>query len=137
MVQNTTPIFAQIPQNEWAAGITAANTAKDGTGTVNLVFTADATDGSYLQKLIVRPLGTNVASVLRVFLNNGATNTTASNNALIAELSLPATTNTEVAAIAGFEIPMNIALAAGYRIYVVLGTAVAGGYTVAGIGGKY
>ena len=137
MPANTAPIFSKTPVAQWAAGVTAANTAKDGTGTVNTVFTADATNGSYLQKLIVRPLGTNVASVLRLFLNNGSTNATAANNALIAEQSLPATTNTEVAAIAGFEIPMNIPVPPGYKINMTLGTAVAGGYTVAGIGGAY
>ena len=98
MPGNTSPIFSKVARVEWASGITAANSAKDGTGTVDTVFTADATNGSYLQKLGVRPRGTNVASVLRVFLNNGASNATAANNVLIAELSLPATTLSEVAA---------------------------------------
>ncbi len=137
MPANTAPIFSKAPQNEWAPIITAANTAKDGTGTVSTVFTADATNGSYLQKLIVRPLGTNVASVLRVFLNNGATNATAGNNIEIAEQLLTATTLSEVAALSGFEIPINLPLAAGYKINVTLGTAVAGGYAVSGHGGRY
>jgi hypothetical protein len=137
MPGNTAPIFTRIPDINWAAGITAANTAKDGTGTVDTVFTADATNGSFLQKLIVRPKGTNVASVLRVFLNNGATNGTATNNVLISEVTLAATTNTEVAAISGVEIPMNLPMPPGYKINVTLGTAVAGGYAVAGVGGDY
>jgi hypothetical protein len=137
MPGNTAPIFTRVPDIIWAAGITAANTAKDGTGTVDTVFTADATNGSFLQKLIVRPRGTNVASVLRVFINNGLTNATAANNCLIAEVSLAATTNTEVAAIAGFEVPMSLPIPPGYKINVTLGTAVAGGYAVAGIGGDY
>ncbi len=137
MPANTAPIFSKAPQNEWAPIITAANTAKDGTGTVSTVFTADATNGSYLQKLIVRPLGTNVASVLRVFLNNGATNATAGNNIEIAEQLLTATTLSEVAALSGFDIAINMPLAAGYKINVTLGTAVAGGYAVSAHGGKY
>ena len=137
MPGNTSPIFSKVASVEWASSVTAANTAKDGTGTVDTVFTADATNGSYLQKLVVRPKGTNIASVLRVFLNNGSTNATAANNCLIAELSLPATTNTEVAAIAGFEPPINLPIGAGYKINVTLGTTVAGGYAVSAHGGDY
>ena len=137
MPGNTSPIFSKVASVEWESSVTAANTAKDGTGTVDTVFTADATNGSYLQKLVVRPRGTNVASVLRVFLNNGASNTTASNNVLIAELSLPATTLTEVAALSGNELPLNIPVPPGYRVMVTLGTAVAGGYAITAMGGDY
>jgi hypothetical protein len=137
MAANTSPIFSRVPSLKWVNGITAANTAKDGTGTVDTVFTADATEGSYVERLVVRPRGSNVASVLRVFINNGSTNATASNNALFAELGLPATTNSEVAAIAGLAVPMNVALPPGYKINVTLGTAVAGGYVVTAAGGDY
>lgn len=137
MPANTAPIFSRISRNAWVNGLSAANTAKDGTGTVETVFTADATNGSYLQKLIVRPRGTNVASVLRVFLNNGSTNVTPENNCLIAELSLTATFNSEVSAIGGFELPINLPVAAGYKVNVTLGTAVAGGYAISAHGGDY
>lgn len=137
MPANTAPIFSKIAEAQWVNGITAANTAKDGTGTVDTVFTADATNGSFVQKLIIRPRGTNVASVLRIFLNNGLTNATAANNCLIGEVSLPATTNSEVAAIQGTEINLNIPIPPGYKINVTLGTAVAGGYAVAALGGDY
>lgn len=136
MPANTNPIFGILPQNEWAI-IDTANTAKDGTGTVAACFTGAAGSGSYLEKIIVRPKGTNVASVLRLFINNGSTNATAANNALVAEITLPSTTNSEVAAITGFVIPMNMPLAPGYKINVTLGTTVAGGYVVTGIGSKY
>jgi hypothetical protein len=137
MAQNTAPIFAAIPKINWAAGVTAANTAKDGTGTVDTVFTADALDGSYVLKLVARPKGTNVASVLRVFINNGSANTTAANNVLFAELSLPATTLSEVAALSGVELPLNIPMPIGYKLNVTLGTAVAAGWAVTVIGGDY
>ena len=138
MAANTAPIFPLIPNIGNQSEITAANTTKDLTsGTIYLVFTADAVDGSRLEKLRVRPKGTNVASVLRVFLNNGSTTATAANNMLYDELSLPATTNTEVASIAGLEVPMNMSLPPGWRVYVTLGTAVAGGYAVTGVGGDY
>lgn len=136
MVANTSPIFTDIPNIGFAPGITAANTAKDGTGTVDLVFTAGA-DGAFLQKLKIRPKGSNAATVLRVFLNNGATPTTATNNMLFEEVGLPLTTNTEVASIVGLELPMNIPLPATWRVYVTLGTLVTGGYAVTAVGGDY
>ena len=137
MPGNSIPIFSKIARTAWANNVTAANIAKDGTGTVDTVFTAEATNGSYLQKLIIRPRGTNVASVLRVFLNNGLTNATATNNVLIGEMGLPATTISEVAALAGLEVPLNIPIPPGYKINVTLGTAVAAGYAVTAMGGDY
>lgn len=137
MAGNLSPIFSKVGKIGQAPAITLANTAKDGTGVVDVVFTADATNGSFLQKLKIRPKGTNVASVMRLFLNNGGVTTTATNNTLFDEISLPATANTEVAAIAGFEYAVNLALPAGYRLFVTLGTAVAGGYAVTGVGGDY
>ena len=137
MPGNSAPIFSKVAKAQWINGITAANTAKDGTGTVSPVFTADPTNGSFIQKLIIRPRGANVASVLRIFMNNGLTNATAANNALIGEVSLPATTLSEVAAIQGTEVNLNIPLPPGYVVNVTLGTAVAGGYVVTGLGGDY
>ena len=62
MPANTVPIFVRIPDIQWVAPAVAANTAKDGTGTTALMFTADATNGSFVHKVRVRHLGTNVAS---------------------------------------------------------------------------
>ena len=137
MPGNTAPIFSKIARAAWVNGLVAANIAKDGTGAVNTVFTADATNGSYLQKLIIRPMGTNIQSTLRVFMNNGLTNATAANNVMIGEIGLPATTLTEVAALAGLEMAINLPIPAGFRINVTLGTAVAGGYAVSAHGGDY
>lgn len=138
MAANTVPIFSNVPKNNWnATNITTANTAKDGTGTVETVFTADATDGSYFRRLIVRPRGTNVATVMRVFMNNGSSNATAANNVLIDEITLPATTNSEVASINGVDKLYDIPMAIGYKINVTIGTTVAGGFSVSGHGGDY
>ena len=138
MAANTSPIFTLVPDIQWApAVLAAANTAKDGTGTVATVFTAGATNGGFVAKLVARPAGTNVATVLRVFINNGATNATPANNILIAEMTLPAITLSEVAAQPAYELPLSFALPAGYKINCVLGTAVAAGYCLSVIGGKY
>lgn len=138
MAANNNPIFTAAPDVQWAAAaLTAANTAKDGTGTVVTAFTADATNGGYIHKLVARAAGTNVATVLRVFVNNGSANSTPANNVLLAEMTLAATTLSEVAAQPAYELPLNLALPAGYKINCTIGTAVAAGYYLSVVGGKY
>jgi len=138
MAANNNPIFTRLADIQWSAtALSAANTAKDGTGTVATVFTADATEGGYVSKLTARPSGTAVATVLRVFINNGSTNATPGNNILFAEMTLPAITLSEVAAQPAYEMELNLALPAGYKINCTLGTAVAAGYYLSVVGGKY
>jgi len=136
MAANTTPIFTLTPNVGFAPAVTAANTAKDGTGTTDLIFTAGV-NGAFIQKVKLRPKGTNVATVARFFLNNGATPGTATNNMLYDEVAMAATTNIETTSIIGTELQVNIAVPAGWRLYVALGTAVAGGYAFTGVGGDY
>lgn len=38
------------------------------------VFEADTTNGSFIQRLRLKPIGTNTASVARIYLNNGGSN---------------------------------------------------------------
>ena len=136
MAANTTPIFVLTPKTDWSTVIQTANTAMDGTGTVLTCFTAGA-DGGFVNRLTVRALGTNVATVLRVFLNNGDTNATAANNALLVDISLPATTASNTTALNPVDIPLNIAIPAGYKLNITIGTTVAAGYLVTAIGGDY
>jgi hypothetical protein len=136
MAGNTNPIYSKQGAAGWAT-ITTANTAKDGTGTVNEVFAADATNGSRVEKIIARPLGTNVASVLRLFMNNGSTNGTAANNSLIREISLPAITLIETEAQEHIEVDLDLVLPAGYVLNAVIGTTVAAGWQVTCLGGDY
>jgi hypothetical protein len=138
MPANTAPIYVRTPQIEWVSvPPSVANTAKDGTGTVYTVFTGDATEGSFVEYIRIKPNGTNVATVLRFFLNNGSTNATATNNSYFSEVQCGATTNSEIASIPELQIPMNIALPPGYKINVAISTSVAAGFQVTGIGGKY
>lgn len=137
MAANTAPIFSIAGDVEWGAtALTTQNTAKDGTGTVLTVFTANV-DGGFVQRIRFRAAGTNIATVARVFINNGSTNATPANNILYDEITLAATTLSEVAAQPVYELPLNFALPAGYVLNVTLGTTVAAGYYVSVIGGKY
>lgn len=134
---NTQPIFTASADTQWSVSAITANTTKDLTsGTISLVFTAGS-GGGYVQRMRFRPLGTNVATVARIFINNGATTATQANNVLWDEISLAATTLSETSALSTYEVPLNFALPAGYRLYVTLGTGVAAGYSITCIGGKY
>jgi hypothetical protein len=147
MAQNTNPIFPLIPVNAWVSGPAAnaatpgvtANTTKDLTsGTIyGPIETAGAVEGSRLDFIKVRALGTNVATVIRIWINNGSVTTTATNNTLYLERTLSATTVSETAEQPDIILPMNISLAAGYRVYATFGTAVAAGFHLTAIGGDY
>ena len=137
MAANTAPIFTLIPETQWGAtAITTANTAKDGTGTVLNVFTAGP-DGSYIQRVRFRPSGTSVQTVARLFINNGLTNATAANNILFDEITLAGITLSETAAQPPFDIPLNFAIPAGYKLNITIGTSVAAGWYVSVVGGDY
>jgi hypothetical protein len=139
MPANLNPIFTRLGDIQWnTTPILAANTTTDLTsGTSYLVFTADTTNGGYVQKLRFRSLGTNVATVARIWINNGLTVATAANNILFDEISLAISTVSQTSALAVYELPINTAIPPGYKLYITLGTAVAAGYTCATIGGKY
>lgn len=137
MPANTAPIFTLVPDIQWADAITVANTTKDLTsGTIYLAFTG-STNGSFVQRIRFRTLGTNVASVARVWINNGSTTATATNNTLWDEISLPSTSVVETAAQSNYELPLNFALPPNYAIYITLGTAVAAGWDAIVVGGDY
>jgi len=134
---NTQPIYTASADTQWIGGASAANTTKDLTsGTAYLAFTSSST-GGYIQRMRFRALGTNAATVARVFINNGGATGTTANNILWDEITLPATTLSEVSALPTYELPLNFALPPSYRIFVTLGTVVAAGYAITVIGGKY
>ena len=139
MPANINPIFTRLGDIQWnTTPILALNATTDlTTGISYVVFTADATNGGYVQKLRFRPLGTNVATVARVWINNGLTNGTAANNVLFDEISIASSASNNAAALSNYELPLNFALPPGYRLYVTLGTAAAAGFDISVIGGKY
>ena len=130
MPANISPIFPLTPKIQISTLLTTANTAKDGTGTVVQISAVAGANGSFVESVEALPIGTNTASVLRVFLNNGSTTSTAANNILWEEVSLPATTLTEIAGQTKIIIPLNRAIPAGYILYAAIGTTVAAGWRV-------
>lgn len=143
-VVNTDPIYSKAGSisNNNSTGmnqlVTAA--ANDYTGISannSLIFTADATNGSFVQRIRFKAGGSNVASVARIYVNNAAAATTATNNTFYGEISLPATTAIATAATVEIDYPMMFALPAGFKLYFGLGTAVAAGWVALVVAGNY
>ncbi len=143
MAANQNPIYTlqgDVSSNGTTGMATDLTTATgDFTGVSanhQLVHTAGA-NGSYVRRLRFKAKGTNVASVARIYLNNGSTAGTASNNTFFGEVSLPATTLNNAGATIEIDYPMEVALPPSFRIYVGLGTTVAAGWVCTAVGGQY
>lgn len=149
MPGNNDPIYTKVGDIAWnstsalfSTAMTAGNVSSyDGTdANIKLIWTADATNGGYLDHVRARCCaitGTSAASVLRLWINNGSAVGTAANNVLFDELTLPATANTIVAATSLIMGVYKLAFPIGYKLYGGLGTAVTTGWAVSSIGGKY
>jgi len=135
MAANTQAIYPLTPILSWGT-ITTANNVYDGTGTVVTLLTAGV-NGAKVDNIKARALGTNVATVVRFFINNGLTNATPANNSLFMEKTLAATTASATAETADISIPFDVALPAGYKIIAVLGTTVASGWQFTAKSGDY
>lgn len=143
MPANTAPIFSKSgsQSNNNATGmnqpVLLAAADYTGAGVNNaLVFTAGI-DGSFVQRIGLKAVGTNVASVMRFYINNGASNLVATNNTFFGEVQLPAATASNTAPTAPVDLIMNFALEPGFRIFMGLGTGVAAGWVAQPVAGKY
>lgn len=132
----TAPQFVTTPNAGSPATLTAANTALDGTGATGraLIFTAGAS-GSLLPSIRFMHLGTNVATLCRVFYNNGSDPEVAANNALVGEKAIAANTVSQTAESIPYDLSLDLVLAASDRVYVTLATAVAAGIKITPING--
>lgn len=134
MAANTYPIFSKAPDIAFnTSQITGAYNFADLTNSVNshaiyTIYTASSTaqggEGSWVRevRIKVQPGTNTAATVARLWLNNGGQWTTAGNSALIAEISLPATTTSASSALPDFVIPVNMAIPKDHRLHLTLGT---------------
>lgn len=137
---NPNPIFSRVGAIGGIGSTTLTTAAADYTGISannSLIFTADASNGGFVQRIRFKALGTNAATVARVYINNGSTSGTATNNVFYGEVSLPATTAITTAATVDVDYPMNFALPPGYKLYVGLGATVVAGWVASVIAGAY
>jgi hypothetical protein len=136
----STARFSTNGASQWSAGPVGlvANTTKNLTvGTVGtdifLVHTVTGASGHLIYSVTAQPVGTNVATVCRLWLNNGlsapGTGGTAAHNLYLDELILPASTLSEVSGMQLFLKPLRIKdWPNTCRLYATFGTAVAAGY---------
>tara|TARA_R110000868_G_scaffold47021_1_gene154683 strand:- start:2528 stop:2965 length:438 start_codon:yes stop_codon:yes gene_type:complete len=145
MPANTSPIYSivgavdSVASNETGLVVgPTANTSQTGSGTLYKAFTAGA-NGSYVQKMRFRPVGSPAATVCRVFISSSSTTSTTA-TWLYDEITLPAVTVSQTAASSVFELPLNFALDPNYLLYVTFGTSTGSagtGYSVVTIAGDY
>ena len=127
MAQNTAPIFTLVPVCSF--GTLTGNiglTRSDGVGTIGTdifkMFTADATDGSYVNKVRITAAATAsasmTASVIRIYISSitsGAT--TAADTVLYTEVAVAALAAANTSnATNYYEVPFAIALPPSYTI---------------------
>jgi hypothetical protein len=72
MSGNISPIFSRAGDIQGGVVLTAAANDYNGQNVNNaVVFSADPMNGGYIQRLRFKALGTNVATVCRIYVNNG------------------------------------------------------------------
>jgi len=135
MPANIDPIYPAVPK-VGSGKVLAANTNMDGTGTLVPIFTA-GTNGSVVDSMTIYHLGTNVATVLRVFIKDGT------NYYLIFEKTIAANNVSQTAESTAYEVLFNgtdrkrLILPPNAQLVACVGTAIAAGIQVTCLGGDY
>lgn len=132
----TSPQFVATPHNQFSTTLTTANSALDGTGTSALVFEAGV-NGSEVQHIRTSSKGANAQTIARFWENNGSDPNTATNNVLIEERVLTATSVSTTTPMFQDRWPLNRTLKAGHRIYMTLSVAGTAGWQAEAVGGHF
>jgi hypothetical protein len=150
MPGNAVPQFTRIG-NIASALLTAALTTSDGSGgtigtNISVVFTADATNGSYVESVriaIVASAASTAAAgtTIRIYVSSIASgSTTTANTFLITEVAVPAVTADQATTATNvFDVALGFRLPAGYTILASTHVAANAntGYRVTSFGGDY
>ncbi len=130
MAAGTTPIYTITPNIGMATWLpaTTANTKSDGTGTIGTdilkAYTAGA-DGAFIQRIRLSPAASaastaTTATAARIYISSITSGATTNANTLrFDEVACPAQTADQATAANNvIEIPMGIAIPAGYTVLV-------------------
>lgn len=134
-IEHNYPIFPVLPKIG-SGKVLTANTAVDGTGTLVSVFTSGL-KGAIIDSISMVHLGTNIATVLRLFVKDG------SNYYLLFEKTIAACTVSQVAESVFYDIQFNgtdrkrLILPPSAEIVACVGTTIAAGIQVTCFGGNY
>ena len=149
MAANIQPIYTRTSDLQLAGSVlgTTATVATDGTGAgLALIFTADATEGSYVQKVILKTISTIPLTVVRIWYCSatgaytaGTTNT-AANTTMICEQTIVAFTASNTTASVQYEVPIMLHLPASTKLLISFGTSTGAsttGFNPLTVAGKY
>lgn len=144
MAANTSPIFILTPNMQWAKLDYAppsgsSHIASGSLGTeVKVVYSASL-NGSRIDELRILSLGTNPATVVRLFVNNGSDNNTIINNSLFDEITIAGTSMTEAVANVVNDIVYTngLNLAPSHRLLAVTSVSQSDGLHITAFGGDY
>lgn len=149
MAANQVPIFIIEPFSDTIVTLTSQVATRSGTPATRLVLAGE--NGALVEQIRAIALGTNVATVLRLYYNSAGSGT----YKLIGEVTLAATTDSgETVQQSGSPLVLSLpsllfpasntdTAKTGLRLgpedalYVALGTAVAAGWNVQAVGGHY
>ena len=150
MPGNTDPIYSRTGDVQSSALVAAVNASLyNAAGTIATdvykVWTADATNGGFLQrcrvKYVANATTASTPCVMKFFITSASSGAvTDSNSWFYDEIAIPATgTLTTTAGNVSYDVPFNFAIPAGYSVVVKITVAqpASCGFIVTGVGGKY
>ena len=144
MAANTSPIFIAKPNIQWAklsasGSPTVSHTANGVLGTDVMVVYSASLNGSRIDEVKIISLGTNPATVVRLFINNGLDNTVITNNTLIDEIDIAGTTISEVVSkpVTRIVYTNGLNLAPSQRLLAVTSVSQSDGLHITAFGGDY
>jgi len=126
---NINPIFSRVAEVQGVESIATANNTIDLTScTSYLICTANATNGGWLDGVIVKinPANNCAGTVVRFWMNNGSTTGTSSNSFLIGEMTIAAWTTSATAQSPDYFWSYDGPMAPGAKLYLTVATAPGG-----------
>lgn len=139
MAANTQPIFPISPKVSGGKVITADTSYENPVTNPVTLFTAGE-NGARIDQIKARALGDNVATVLRLFVYDGASYMLAHESGLPESTAANGETGSDIDILrdTGYEaVPPVPYLPAGYSLVGTVGTTVASGWMVMVFGGEY
>ena len=142
MALNTAPIYSGVGDIQWGAtALVTANPSYEASGSNIITAFSASISGSFVQRIRFKASGSTSATAARIFIGNATSSAVlfGPNVILFDEITLPAVTSGSTAAQAVYELPMNIALPAAYRILasVAVNQTAGGGWYISAVGGSY
>lgn len=151
MAANTDPIYSRLGDVQSNTTLIAAVAAVlyNGSGTIGTdvykIWTADATNGGFLQRVRVKYVANattaSVACVMKFFLTSASSGAVTDANCWFYDELAIATTSTltTTASNVTYDIPFNFAIPAGWSVVckITVAQPASCGFIATGIGGKY